>query len=159
MSGNIFEEFPGFAGDGADGDDFAPEVRALCDSAEAEDTSWHNNACPSVTFMLNDTPRVVLWDGGRDPAAREVQDGRFGVMACRSDSSPLDGMTYEGDDAEAAVAVFRRLVKELDPRTFVLDADDRALLIAALEIVSPDDDPVCANRDDLLRRMREGGAR
>lgn len=109
MSGNIFEEFPGFAGDGEDRDDFAPEVRALCDSAEAWDTSWHNNACPSVTLMVDDCPRVVLWDSGTDPAVREVATARFMVHSCDAESAPLDD-TWEGDDADAAVAQFRRRV-------------------------------------------------
>lgn len=56
--------------------DFDYEIPALVADAEGwEDTSWHNDACPSFTCDV-----FVLWCDYADPTRREVQGGKRFTM-------------------------------------------------------------------------------
>jgi hypothetical protein len=49
-----------------------------------EDTSWHNDACPSFTHPDS---RMVLWVDYADPAQREISGPRFAIS-----QADIDGL-------------------------------------------------------------------
>lgn len=66
-------EFPAFANDSA--------CAAMAARSEGwEDTSWHNDACPSFTCDV-----FVLWIEHPDPAMREFNSARF-TMVCEDET-------------------------------------------------------------------------
>jgi hypothetical protein len=64
------------------------EILRLVRAGRLEDTSWHNNVCPSFTVSGN--TGVRLWVGEDNPADREVPgDRRFTVSLYEDDGTWL----------------------------------------------------------------------
>ena len=106
--------------------------------AELEDTSWHNDVCPSfwVSGTTGEGLHYRLWINHPDADRREFDDAhRFMVMSHGGDSD--DGnMLYEGDDATIAVRVLK---------IATIQAQVRAL---AVELNHPNGD-----RDDFSAQL------
>lgn len=102
---NFREEFPSFPAD---------SMPVL--PAGWEDTSWHNDACPSFT---NKAARVAMFVDYPNIEDRELSEGgRFVVYAVDKDGCALcDCATiYEGDSIEAALDTAQRhAAREIDP--------------------------------------------
>lgn len=77
-----------------------PEMPAGC-----VDTSWHNDACPSIS-TANDTVRVFL--DYVDPEKREVSimTSRFCVFVAKDEFE--EEIAYHGDDWQAVLAIISK---------------------------------------------------
>ena len=74
--------------------------RILINEAGLDDTSWHNDVCPSWAPAGEDYPR--LWVDASDPTERERADGeRFTVTD--ADHETL----YEGGELVVAIAILK----------------------------------------------------
>jgi hypothetical protein len=71
-----------------------------------EDSSWHNDICPSLTRTAADESQtLILWCDYADPAKREDENmSRYTLI--RGEYGAIAGQVtlYEGDDLQAAVA-------------------------------------------------------
>jgi hypothetical protein len=97
---HIASQFPEHPG-------FATAIRTLLAAGEAEDSSWHNDRCPSVERDVHGWA-VRIWDDG------DNTDGpRFQVSQYKPDSFEEDRDSVYTRSATKAVETFRRWVRAL----------------------------------------------
>lgn len=99
------------------GYDVPEAVTSLVLSGEAEDTSWHNDTCPSFTWPAkadgDALPAVVLWVEHPNPERREYEGGRRFAVHIHTEDRGEARVIHETDDAEDAARLFRVAVAEL----------------------------------------------
>jgi hypothetical protein len=82
---------------------------------ELTDTSWHNDVSPSfqpraMADYEQDEVQFRLWVQHPDPLQREYStDGGRYLVFSQTDDGGDEGLAYEGDDAEAAIAAVLQL--------------------------------------------------
>lgn len=73
--------------------------------ADAEDRSWHNDACAKSMYSTPDPEQdtgVVVWVNYADPAEREVPE-RYMVQVIKTESDWDEEPAYCGDDEGLAI--------------------------------------------------------
>lgn len=79
------------------------------------DTTWHNDACPSISLVTEDGEDLIrLWIDYPDPADRELGDtlSMFCVVA-------PDGSELSSDDVESAIKDVHRVMSEMFAKEYL----------------------------------------
>ena len=69
------------------------------------DTSWHNDACPSIT---SDALGLHIWIDYADKSVREFEDGLRFIVARQDDGVVIDETILETDDWDEVLAVIEQ---------------------------------------------------
>lgn len=95
---------------------------AIATHPKIEDTSWHNDVCPSFTTpaLFGGEADVRLWVEHPDPAQREYDVPRYRVVS----SDGNDDVFFEHEtDVEAALAALFAVPVPVDPRAVAVLAE------------------------------------
>jgi hypothetical protein len=72
-----------------------------------EDTSWHNNTCPSYHHPI---AKLELWVNYAEEGERELEGARFMLVETDEDGYPNGDIVCETDDAAVMLAKMNELV-------------------------------------------------
>lgn len=80
------------------------------------DTSWHNDSCPTLTYILGpeddkddaNNSKAIIWCDHPDAELREFPVPRFTIGIYRAFNTEFE--VWSGDDPEEAVRMWRSVV-------------------------------------------------
>jgi hypothetical protein len=81
------------------------DMPALPEHGDFVDTSWHNDACPSIT---SDALGLHIWIDFADKSVREFEDGPRFIVARRDDGIVIGRTVLETDDWDEVLAVIEQ---------------------------------------------------
>ena len=81
------------------------DMPAMPAHGEFVDTSWHNDACPSIA---SDALGLHVWIDFADKSVREFEDGTRFIVARQDDGIVIGGAILETDDWDEVLAVIEQ---------------------------------------------------
>jgi hypothetical protein len=90
------KEFPDFP---------AADMPAMPAHGDFVDTSWHNDACPSIA---SDALGLRVWIDFADRSVREIEDGPRFIVARQDDGVVTGEAILETDDWDEVLAVIEQ---------------------------------------------------